>query len=396
MLINKGAGGSGDDPVIDDNVRQMLSELVDVRFNRMQDSIDALTRMMAANEFMEERNIERNARNGQQLPYARLAKLEFPKFSSDDVKGSVFRRELFFILDQVTEAKNTYKQAVLARFGTVTDDPISELKNLKYETTAKAYEDAFDDLLSRIEIGEDHAISLFMVLLEVILNVVKKKSKMLYGGSNSSNTRFNALVNKGAEGSSDDPVIDDNVRQMLSELVDVKFNIMQDSIDALTRMMAANEFMEERNIERNAGNGQQLPYARLAKLEFPKFSNDDVKGSVFRREPFFILDHVTEAKNYETTAKAYEDAFDDLLSRIETDEDHAISLFMVLLEVILNVVKKKSKMLYGGSNSSNTIFNAQGNTTNNGQMYALEVLVDSDMEEECLGEEDLEDSRELP
>ncbi|GJV91315.1 putative mitochondrial protein [Tanacetum coccineum] len=42
------------------------------------------------------------------------------------------------------------------------EDPISELKNLKYETTAREYEDAFDSLLSRVEISEDHAVSLFM------------------------------------------------------------------------------------------------------------------------------------------------------------------------------------------------------------------------------------------
>nr|GEW17017.1 hypothetical protein [Tanacetum cinerariifolium] len=38
------------------------------------------------------------------------------------------------------------------RFKTVFDDPMSELKNVKYETNAKAYQDAFDNLLSRVEI----------------------------------------------------------------------------------------------------------------------------------------------------------------------------------------------------------------------------------------------------
>ncbi|GJU79674.1 hypothetical protein Tco_1282039 [Tanacetum coccineum] len=121
---------------------QLLSELVDVRFNSMQESIDALTRVVAASGVIGERNVERSAGGGQQSSYTRMAKCE-----------------QFFALDQVTEAE---KQVVLARFGTVFDDPMSELKNLKYETTTRAYQDAFKDLLSRIEISEDHAISLFM------------------------------------------------------------------------------------------------------------------------------------------------------------------------------------------------------------------------------------------
>lgn len=39
---------------------------------------------------------------------------------------------------------------------------VAELKILKYETTTKEYEDAFDSLLSRVEISEDHAVSSFM------------------------------------------------------------------------------------------------------------------------------------------------------------------------------------------------------------------------------------------
>ncbi|GKD59422.1 hypothetical protein Tco_1296931 [Tanacetum coccineum] len=138
------------------------------------------------------------------------------------------------------------------------------------------------------------------------------------------------LVNNGTGGSGDDPIIDDNVRQMLRELVDVRFNIIHDSIDALTRMMTSNGVMRERNTKINAGNEQQLPYTRLAKLKFPKFSCDDVKGWVFRCEQFFILDQVPKAEKCSS------------------------------------------------------------------QVYALDVLANSDTEEECLGEENLEDSRELP
>ncbi|GJV94168.1 retrotransposon protein [Tanacetum coccineum] len=196
------SGGSGGAPVVDENVRKSIHDVVDARFTRMQESIEALTRLMAERGIMD-RPAERNAGNGQQSPYTRLAKLEFPKFSGDDVKGGFVTWE-------------DYKQAILARSSTVTDDPIFELKNLMYETTTRAYEDAFDDLLSRIEISEDHAISLFIGglpveiamavrmfkprkladaycltnLQETTINAVKKKDKMLYNGSTSGNTRY--------------------------------------------------------------------------------------------------------------------------------------------------------------------------------------------------------------
>ncbi|GKD93495.1 hypothetical protein Tco_1373332 [Tanacetum coccineum] len=45
---------------------------------------------------------------------------------------------------------------------TVLDDPMAELKNVKYETNAKAYQDAFDNLLSRVEISEENAVSFYL------------------------------------------------------------------------------------------------------------------------------------------------------------------------------------------------------------------------------------------
>ncbi|GJU50556.1 hypothetical protein Tco_1220111 [Tanacetum coccineum] len=47
-----------------------------------------------------------------------------------------------------------YKQAIMTRFGNVYDDLMSELKILKYETTAREYEDAFDNLLGRVETSD--------------------------------------------------------------------------------------------------------------------------------------------------------------------------------------------------------------------------------------------------
>ncbi|GKC09138.1 putative mitochondrial protein, partial [Tanacetum coccineum] len=72
--------------------------------------------------------------------------------------------------------------------------------------------------------------------------------------------------------------------------------------------------------------GPQLNHSRMAKIEFPKFSGDDVKGWMFRCEQFFLLEQTLDLDK--TTVREYEDAFDSLLIRVEISEDHAISLFM--------------------------------------------------------------------
>ncbi|GKD67078.1 reverse transcriptase [Tanacetum coccineum] len=170
-----------------------------------------------------------------------MEKIKLPKFSCEDVKGWVFKCEQFFLLEQTLDIDKVtltsiylydkallwhtqfirvhgvnvgwevYKQAILARFGNVYDDPMFELKNLKYETTAREYEDAFDSLLSRVEISEEHVVSLFIGelptkiemgvrmfkpktladtycltnLKEATLNVVKKKGRSAFVPNNS-------------------------------------------------------------------------------------------------------------------------------------------------------------------------------------------------------------------
>ncbi|GKA29620.1 RNA-directed DNA polymerase like protein, partial [Tanacetum coccineum] len=149
----------------------LLGELVDAKFDRMKDSIDALTRMMAKNGVIGNRTLEKTVGGGgPQSAYTRVAKLEFQMFFVEKVqivsihlhdKALLWHNQ--FIKSQGRYSSGeTYKQAMLARFGTIYDDPMSELKNLKYETTARVYQDAFDDLLSMVEISEDHAISLFI------------------------------------------------------------------------------------------------------------------------------------------------------------------------------------------------------------------------------------------
>lgn len=57
---------------------------------------------------------------------------------------------------------DVYKDAIVQRFGSVFYDPMSQLKNLKYENNGRDYQDAFYNLLSRVDISQEHAISLYL------------------------------------------------------------------------------------------------------------------------------------------------------------------------------------------------------------------------------------------
>nr|GEX48086.1 retrotransposon protein, putative, Ty1-copia subclass [Tanacetum cinerariifolium] len=99
-----------------------------------------------------------------QVNHSRLAKIKFPKFFGDDVKGWVFRCEPFFLIEQTPDVEKVtlisiylYDKALLWH-----SQLVRTLGNNKYETTAREYEEAFDNLLSRVEVSEDHAVSLFM------------------------------------------------------------------------------------------------------------------------------------------------------------------------------------------------------------------------------------------
>ncbi|GKD80508.1 reverse transcriptase, partial [Tanacetum coccineum] len=96
-----------------------------------------------------------NGRNQNQQQFTRMTKVEFPKFSGDDVKEWIFICEQFFSIDEIPKNQ---KSGIL----TVYDDPISEIRKVKYQTNAKEYQDAFDILLSRVDINEEYAVSFYL------------------------------------------------------------------------------------------------------------------------------------------------------------------------------------------------------------------------------------------
>ncbi|GJZ71013.1 hypothetical protein Tco_0634864, partial [Tanacetum coccineum] len=120
-------------------------------------------------------------------------------------------------------------------------------------------------------------------------------------------------------------VLDDETKRFLAETI---AGMVEGSIATMQRSMEemANNITDLSLQNQQMGNrGSQVHHSRLAKIEFPKFFGDDVKG-VFRYEQFFLIEHTPKIDK--TTAKEYEDAFDKFFSRVEVSEDHAVSLFM--------------------------------------------------------------------
>nr|GEV02422.1 gypsy/Ty3 retroelement polyprotein [Tanacetum cinerariifolium] len=105
--------------------------------------------------------------------FNRLRKMEFPKFHREDVKGWIaLTWHLQFVKtygDAVTWAE--YQEAVFKRFGDANEDPMAELKNLRYKTTMKQYQSDFKALLNQLNITEAQAISMYIVGLPATIEI---------------------------------------------------------------------------------------------------------------------------------------------------------------------------------------------------------------------------------
>ncbi|GJS27840.1 hypothetical protein Tco_0853547 [Tanacetum coccineum] len=146
--------------------RNVASTSDEVVTRHYVDSTIAETRELITGLGMQNNQMARRQAN----QFGRLAKVEFPKFQGDDVMGWVFKCEQFFI-DNTPKVKkekiifvhlfdkafiwhrqflktngenigwDVYKGAIIKRFGYVFDDPMSALKNAKYEKNAREYQD---------------------------------------------------------------------------------------------------------------------------------------------------------------------------------------------------------------------------------------------------------------
>ncbi|GJR21633.1 hypothetical protein Tco_0970160 [Tanacetum coccineum] len=64
-----------------------------------------------------------------------------------------------------------YEEAVLKIFGDANEDPVGELKNLRYKTSIKQYQRYFEALLNQVNITEAQAISMYIVGLPATIEM---------------------------------------------------------------------------------------------------------------------------------------------------------------------------------------------------------------------------------
>ncbi|PWA77168.1 hypothetical protein CTI12_AA226430 [Artemisia annua] len=189
----------------------------------LQQTVNDLQRMMQdmANEMTRLRSGEGNhghggSNGGQQMQYSRVTRIEFPKFSGEDVRGWLFRCEQFFKVDSIADEGKVnlvsihlhdialmwhrqfikimgenvdwevYRKAILKRFGLAYDDPLFEIKKIGHVKSVQEYIDEYDKLLCRVDLTEEQSMSFFLAGLqkeiEVAVRMFSPKSLAeLYG-----------------------------------------------------------------------------------------------------------------------------------------------------------------------------------------------------------------------
>ncbi|GKC04330.1 hypothetical protein Tco_0995940 [Tanacetum coccineum] len=96
--------------------------------------------------------------------FGREAKVEFPKFHGDDIVGE-------------NVGWDAHKEEIIQRFGLDFKD--ADLKNARYDKTAKEYQDLFDTLLCRVDPKTLSGAYCLTNLQEATLEDIKKKNNPL-------------------------------------------------------------------------------------------------------------------------------------------------------------------------------------------------------------------------
>ncbi|GKB76933.1 reverse transcriptase, partial [Tanacetum coccineum] len=145
---------------LDEAMNAQIAERFDTQMNkaietlaaRMQEMINAvvantLGNMNLGNNIMHDKGTSGVPQSSQ---FTRMTKIEFPKFGRDDVRGWI----QYLRANEVDVPWDTYKRAILQRFRNAFDDPLAELKNIRQVTTIEDYQNAFDKLVSRVDLPE--------------------------------------------------------------------------------------------------------------------------------------------------------------------------------------------------------------------------------------------------
>nr|GEW97139.1 hypothetical protein [Tanacetum cinerariifolium] len=96
---------------------------------------------------------------------SRMAKIEFLKFSRDDLTGWVYRCNQFFKYSKIHGEDmlwEVYVEALLKRFCSTYEDPMTDLKNISQKGgSVQVYIDAFDVLMTKVEVPKSQANQCF-------------------------------------------------------------------------------------------------------------------------------------------------------------------------------------------------------------------------------------------
>nr|GEU96796.1 hypothetical protein [Tanacetum cinerariifolium] len=182
------------EPVVDAHVQSWVTVQINASMNRVRDELlEAIQSALGGNNG---RSHGEGTNRGGQPQFTRMTKLEFPKFGGDDFRGWLYKYEQFFEIDHVADPHkvqiaslhlvdiaslwhrqfvrllganvswNSFKEAILLRFGNVFEDPIADIKNLRHTSTIGEYQNAFDMLLSTTDLPEDQQISFYIAGLQ--------------------------------------------------------------------------------------------------------------------------------------------------------------------------------------------------------------------------------------
>ncbi|GKE23063.1 retrotransposable element Tf2 [Tanacetum coccineum] len=199
MVGTRGTLTNGANPTnnsaLDDQTKAFIQQLVDSAMAGIQSSFqESISQLMIQQGYLtaDVNRLKNGEGTSNRLQFGRITKLEFPKFTGVDVKNWLYKCQQFFSVENVDDADKVklasihffdsalvwhqqyekingttvswedYQKAVLARFDTEFEDPLSELKNLKCDSNVQKYHEKFELLLNKVEMPEAHAISLFL------------------------------------------------------------------------------------------------------------------------------------------------------------------------------------------------------------------------------------------
>ncbi|GJU38057.1 glycoside hydrolase, catalytic domain-containing protein [Tanacetum coccineum] len=142
-------------PVVDDHVQNWMNEQLDAQLARLKDELTAAIQSTLSGTGQRHTN---NGRNSD--PY----KVQLASIHLYDT-ASLWHRQFVKLMGE-NASWNSFKEAILLRFGNAYDDPMDEIKNLRHVGTIEEYQNAFDKLISRIDLLEDQQISFYIAGLQ--------------------------------------------------------------------------------------------------------------------------------------------------------------------------------------------------------------------------------------